>query len=286
MRIVHCILALCLLLVAALPASAQDADKDAALLAQLTQMEKDSWEAVMKGDRKFFDSYLAQDSMWVLADGTMVDRESYMKGLSNIQVKKYTMGPTSLRRITDDVALILYRVSYEAIQDGHKELFSDIESSSLYVRREGKWQESFYQETPVHGASHGTAHEAKQMVARAIERFQKDGPAAFETITKGVDGFRDRDLYVFVAESGKEGKVVAYGGSRQPVNPIGKRLVDVKSPDGDPIGEMVLNTATEQGAWIDYSYVDPVTNKVEHKFSWVVRFDKHIFGCGIYVPAR
>lgn len=286
MKFANCLVTLCLLLVTAIPAPAQEADKNAALLTQLTKMEKDSWEAIMAGDKKFFESYLAPEAMWVFADGTMVDRESYLKGLSDVQVKRYTMGPTSLRRITDDVTLILYRVSYEAVQNGHKELFADIESSSLYVRRDGKWLESFYQETPVHGASHGTANEAKQMVARAIERFKKDGPATFDIITKGADGFRDRDLYVFVAESGKEGTVVAYGGAREPVNPIGRRLVDVKSPDGDPIGEMVLKNATEEGAWVDYSYVDPVTKKVEHKFSWVVRFGKHIFGCGIYVPAR
>jgi signal transduction histidine kinase len=69
-------------------------------------------------------------------------------------------------------------------------------------------------------------------------------------------------------------------------NQIGKLLTDVKSPDGDPIGQMVIKAADEQGAWVDYSYLDPVTDRVEHKFSWVVLHDGKIFGCGIYVPSH
>lgn len=286
MRMLACLSMVVLQMAAVSHVPAQDVENDTTLIKRLTKLEQDSWDAVVANDKKFLESYLAKEAVWFLADGTSVDREGYLKDLTKIQVKKYKMGPTKLLRVSDNVAMIMYRVSYEAVVNGQKEIFADIESSSLYVQREGKWQEIFYQETSAQGVAHGTAVEAKQMVNRAIELFKKEGTAAFETITKGANGFRDRDLYVFVAEASKDGKVVAYGGSTNPSAQVGKRLLDVKSPSGEAIGQLTLNTATEQGAWIDYSYVDPVTKQVEHKFSWVVRTDKYIFGCGIYVPSR
>lgn len=266
--------------------SAQDAISDAELLQKLTQLEKASWDAAAAGDKKFFESYLAPEAVWFLADGTSVNRDSFLKDSDQLKVVKYNMGPTSLIRINEDAGLVIYRIAYEAVASGHKEIYSEIESSSLYVRRGGKWLEIFYQETPVKGASHGTAEEAKAMVVRAIELFKKEGVAAFDTITKGAGGFRDRDLYVFVAEANPEGKVVAYGGAKVPVDQLGRRLLDVQSPDGDPVGKSLLEIATSQGAWLDYNYIDPITDENEHKFSWVVLHDKYLFGCGIYVPTR
>ncbi|MFM2096542.1 MAG: hypothetical protein RIS70_3666, partial [Planctomycetota bacterium] len=168
MRMLACLSMVAIQMAAVSCVLAQDIESDAALLKQLTKLEKDSWEALMAKDKEFFKTYLAPEAIWFFADGTSVDRESYLKDLSKIQVTKYEMGPTSLLKVSENVAMVMYRMSYEAIQGGQKEILANIESSSLYVRRDGKWMEIFYQETPAKGAAHGTASEAKNMVARAI----------------------------------------------------------------------------------------------------------------------
>jgi hypothetical protein len=45
--------------------------------------------------------------------------------------------------------MILYKLGYEGHHKGKKIKMSNIESSSLYVLREKKWVEIFYQETHV-----------------------------------------------------------------------------------------------------------------------------------------
>ena len=125
------------------------------------------------------------------------------------------------------------------------------------------------------------ATKAKRLAARAIEWFQDVGPAAFKTISEGIDGFRDRDLPVFVAEANRDGKVVAHAGSPQGPRQVSRRLLEIRNPRSEAIGQLLLDQATDEGNGIDDTDVDPVTNKVEHKFSWVVRFEKHLFGCGI-----
>jgi len=267
-------------------AKSQEKLGDTKLLEQLTVLEKASWEAAVRGDKEFFRTYLAPDSKWFLADGSEVGRDQVLKNLDEFKLTSYNMGKTSLLRISDDAAMILYRISYQGTHKNQKEAYADIESSSLYVQRDGKWQEIFYQETPNAGVSHGTAEEAKQMVAKAIALVNKEGESAFEKITTGKEGMRDRDLYVFVYEAGPEGKVLAYGGPKLAQNPIGTLAREVKSPDGDPIGKWFQEKSNEQGAWVDYNYLDPATNKVEHKFTWITRNGKYNFGCGFYTPSK
>ena len=43
--------------------------------------------------------------------------------------------------------MVLYRASFEGVHKGKTLSTSGVESSSLYVRRDGKWLEIFYQET-------------------------------------------------------------------------------------------------------------------------------------------
>jgi hypothetical protein len=57
------------------------------------------------------------------------------------------MGKVSLLRISNDVVMILYKINYEGIEQGKKINESNIESTSVYVLRNDKWLEFFYQET-------------------------------------------------------------------------------------------------------------------------------------------
>ena len=65
---------------------------------------------------------------------------------------------------------------------------------------------------------HGTAEEAKAMLAKTVAALKADKQKTIEMINKGEDGFLDRDLYPFCSNV-SDGRVVAIG------NPDAKQLI-------------------------------------------------------------
>ena len=51
--------------------------------------------------------------------------------------------------IAPDVATLLYRVTYAQLGQGRHARDGKVLSSSVYVRRDGKWWSVLYQETPI-----------------------------------------------------------------------------------------------------------------------------------------
>ena len=125
----------------------------------------------------------------------------------------------------------------------------------------------------------GTAEEAQALVARAIAAFDAQGTAAFAAMSPPATEFRDRDLYVFVI--GPDNIVLANG---QDASRIGRDLSETVDATGKAIGTEMIEKASEEGAWVDYVWRDPLTETNVHKTSWIVRHDGYIFGCGVYKP--
>ena len=50
-----------------------------------------------------------------------------------------------------------------------------------------------------------------------------------------------------------------------------------------PFGAALMDGATAEGVWVDYTWYNPVTRELHPKSSWVVRHDDHVFGAGIYL---
>ena len=127
-------------------ASAQPTGEER-LLAELTALERSSWEATLKDDKEFFRTYMAPEFKGFFADGTVAGREEFIRNMDDFHLVKYTMGDVSLLRINENAVMVLYRASFEGVHKGKTLSTSGVESSSLYVRRDGKWLEIFYQET-------------------------------------------------------------------------------------------------------------------------------------------
>jgi hypothetical protein len=121
--------------------------KDTELLNTLAKLEKDSWEAIKKRDTDFFRTYMAPEFKAILVDGSTANQADFIRNLDDFQLTHYTMGKVSLLRISHDVVMILYKINYEGFQQGKKINESNIESTSVYVLRNDKWLEFFYQET-------------------------------------------------------------------------------------------------------------------------------------------
>ena len=127
----------------------------------------------------------------------------------------------------------------------------------------------------------GTAEEAQDMVARAIAYYDEMGTEAAlaKFNTDPAPEFLDRDLYVFVY--GLNDAIVAHG-----VDPslLGRTYSSFTDVDGKQFGEEMRQTASVDGTWVDYKWINPATGEVEQKSSWLVLHDGHLFGVGIYKP--
>jgi signal transduction histidine kinase len=128
-------------------------------------------------------------------------------------------------------------------------------------------------------AERGSAVEAKNMVERAIDTYDAQGTTSFAAMTAPSAEFVDRDLYVFVI--GPDRRLAAHGASADLVGDDVTVLVDT---NGKAFGREFVERATPQGAWVDYSWTDPLSGEIVAKSSWVVLHDGYIFGTGIYKP--
>lgn len=129
------------------------------------------------------------------------------------------------------------------------------------------------------GGERGTADEARDLVESAIAAYDANGTAAFADMTAPSTTFVDRDLYIFVF--GPDYRLVAHGANAELLGEDATVLVDA---NGTPFGNTMIVTADEDGEWVDYVWMDPLTSTEVPKSSYVVKHDGYIFGSGIYKP--
>jgi hypothetical protein len=73
-----------------------------------------------------------------------------IKALSESKLTEYSAAAMSFNRLGDDVVQVTYHASLKGTYRG-KPIPSRAFVSALWVRRDGSWRESFYQETPLGG---------------------------------------------------------------------------------------------------------------------------------------
>ncbi|MCR6629686.1 MAG: cache domain-containing protein [Magnetospirillum sp.] len=123
---------------------------------------------------------------------------------------------------------------------------------------------------------YGSRDEAKAMAEKAAKFFTANGKdKAFTAINEGTDGFKDRDLYVFVYDDA--GVCVAHGANKAL---IGKNLLDIRDTDGKPLIREIV--AVKDAAWVDFKWQNPQTKAIEQKHAYVVRAGAYTFGVGAY----
>lgn len=124
-----------------------------------------------------------------------------------------------------------------------------------------------------------TAPEAIALVKKAIAYIQKNGlDAAIKEFNYAQGSFIDRDLYIVVLDM--NGKNLAHG-----ANPriIGKNLIDFKDANGKAFVKEELELAKSAGTgWVDFNFVNPVSQKIEAKSQYLERHGNIIVMSGIY----
>ena len=122
------------------------------------------------------------------------------------------------------------------------------------------------------------AEYTKFFVDNAISMYETQGldaTLAYYNRPESVDG----QWYVFIADENQT--VVAHAAVP---DLVGKHASQVLGPNSYPAGSALAASATESGAWFDYTYANPASAAVETKHSWVIIHDGLIFGSGWYEP--
>jgi cytochrome c len=121
--------------------------------------------------------------------------------------------------------------------------------------------------------------DAKRLVkqAAAYVKYQGKDKAIVEISTpKGM--FDRGELYVFAYDL--QGVMLAH-----PKNPalIGQNLIAVPDVEGKLFRKEIVERAKSGGSgWVDYVYLNPETNKQEHKTTYFLKVGDIIICCGIY----
>jgi len=130
-------------------ARAQSADT-LKLREELMALEKASWGYMRDKNYDGMKGYLADDGLLIFNDGTRFNKRETLELMKDYKLDSFTIEPTyAVRMITPDVATLLYRVTYTSSVKGAPMTTAKTLSSSVYVRRDGKWWSVLYQESPI-----------------------------------------------------------------------------------------------------------------------------------------
>lgn len=127
----------------------------------------------------------------------------------------------------------------------------------------------------------GTPEQAKQLVEKTEQFYKANGrDKTLAAVTDKNGGFVDGDLYIFAYS--EDGVIIGHGG-----NPalVGKNFWDMKDTGGVFFAREFIKTAgaKPEGGWVDYSWVNPNSKKIETKQSFVKKIGENlIVGCGAY----
>jgi cytochrome c len=121
--------------------------------------------------------------------------------------------------------------------------------------------------------------DAKDLVKKAAAYVKYQGKEkALAEINKPKGMFDKGETYVFAYDL--QGVMVAH-----PKNPalIGKNLLAVPDNDGKMFRREIVEKALAKGSgWVDYVYLNPETNELEHKTTYLQKAGDIILCCGAY----
>ncbi|HEV2533109.1 nuclear transport factor 2 family protein [Phenylobacterium sp.] len=136
-------LALGLAAAAMLAGAAQAASLDDELIA----LEKQSWVAWQTHDQAFFARFLSEDHVEMQGNGP-AGKAGVVAGVGGAcTVKSYQVDHFKVTRFGPDTALVTYRAAQDTTC-GSAKVPSPVWATSLFVKRDGRWQNALYVHSP------------------------------------------------------------------------------------------------------------------------------------------
>ena len=117
---------------------------------EIVELEKKYWDAMIAKD---VDTAVAMSDDPCIVTGAQgvsaISNEQYRKLMTDgkWELKSYEMTDVQSRMISDDVAIVAYKVTEQLLVEG-KPLTLVAHDSSTWVRRGGKWRNSLHTEAP------------------------------------------------------------------------------------------------------------------------------------------
>ena len=136
--------------------------------------------------------------------------------------------------------------------------------------------------TPLALADNATKDDAVATVKKGVAYIKANGrDKAYAEITAKNPMFVKSDLYLVVY--GMDGKCLAHGANEKFV---GKNMIDLRDGNGkEHIRERMELAKAKPAFWHDFSFVNPVTKKIEPKSMYCERANELVVCGGIYKPA-
>ncbi|MCA1638518.1 MAG: nuclear transport factor 2 family protein [Acidobacteria bacterium] len=115
---------------------------------QLIALEKQAAEAWKNKNGNFYKSHFTDESVALMPTGTIGKSEivSFISS-ADCQINSYSLDNFKVTMLNKDAAVLTYKGMQDVTCGGQKEP-PVVWASTVYVKRGGKWQAAFHQETP------------------------------------------------------------------------------------------------------------------------------------------
>ncbi|MFL5297841.1 MAG: nuclear transport factor 2 family protein [Phenylobacterium sp.] len=144
----HAFLIAAVVLAFAGPAARAVSAADPKLEAELIALEKQSWVAWQGHDGGFFDRFLTADHVEMQGNGP-AGKAGVVGSVANggCTVKSYMVDRFQVTQFSADTALLTYRAEQDTTC-GQGHVPSPVWATSLFVKRDGRWQNALYVHSP------------------------------------------------------------------------------------------------------------------------------------------
>ena len=124
-----------------------------------------------------------------------------------------------------------------------------------------------------------TPADAQEMVERAYAYIKANGKTkALAAFNNQRGEFVKGELFIFAQDF--QGNFIAYGGNTAMV---GQNLLEAKDVNGKYMGKGMIELAkTQRNGWYEYHFLNPHTNVVQPKITYIQRVDDYYIACGVY----
>lgn len=116
--------------------------------ADIVALEKRAFEAWKNKDKRFFEENMSRDGQYIDQNG-VGGKAQYVRAIidNDCKINGYALDDTKVTTLGRDAALLTYKYTYDIICGGKPET-GLLWSSTVYVKRGGKWLIAFHQEIP------------------------------------------------------------------------------------------------------------------------------------------
>jgi hypothetical protein len=176
------------------PTAKKISDKKESVETQIIALEKQAWAEWKNGNKKFVENYLADDAFFVNAEG-VINKAQIVAAVGSCQFNDYSLEGFAVKILDKNAVLVNYTANQDIVCNGEAAPKA-VRSTTVYVKRKGKWLSTFYTEIPIVQKTSDKPMEAKaredliEELKGIVARFTPDKNEA-KTVAKKWDQRKD-----------------------------------------------------------------------------------------------